>query len=107
MEDGPAVRRRRRPQAAAMGLDDRVADRKAYAHAPGFGCHEGLEKPFLDLLRESRSGIANGDFDRIFVIKRGLDGEVAFLRRRHRLDAVAHQVHDDLLDLNLIDVDRR
>ncbi len=43
MEDSPAVRIRRRPQATAMGLDDRVADRKAYAHASGFGRYEGLE----------------------------------------------------------------
>src|SRR5262245_61802033 len=87
-----------RPQAAAVRLDDRAADREAHAEAVWLGAEEGLEDVrrrvgnataavadgHLDARRARRGG--GGDGQRALLVARGL----------HGLDAVQQEIEQDL-----------
>src|SRR5271156_5408198 len=89
------------PQAAAVRLDDRPADRESHAGALWFRGKEWVE----DLLRlfwlESRAGIANRDQELTLLILLRLDGKfTSSAHVLHGIDAIEHEIHKNLLQLN-------
>src|SRR5262245_3440899 len=106
MEGGAARRVRRDPELPAMDLDDRAADRKPEAHAVLLGREERLEEARRGALRQAAAGVAHDELDGVAVAPDRLDRQLA--RRAvvaHRLEAVAHQVEDHLLELDRIHLD--
>src|SRR5574337_48850 len=85
--------------AAAVGLDDRAADRQPDADAVALGREERVEDPIEHRRVEPGSGVGHLDLDAP-VTRRGAYGDLAPRRTRlaHRVERVAHQVADDLLD---------
>ena len=53
------------PHPAAMGFNDRPADRKADTHAGVLGRKERLKQIGIDVVVESRAGIGHLDFDHV------------------------------------------
>src|SRR5436305_14641811 len=71
VKGGAAEARLFRPDPAAMAGDDRMADRKADAHAVGLGAEEGLEQPIGHFGREPRPAILDLDPDLAAVGRAG------------------------------------
>src|SRR5262249_30362991 len=86
----------------AMGLHDRARDRQTDAHAVALRGDERLEKLGADLRRDAGSSVGNGNFDHVLGRQRGGDDEFATLGVLHRLDGIAHQVEQHLLDLHFV-----
>ena len=91
-----------------MAVDDGPADRQPHAHAAGLRRVEGFENPLEVLRIDARSGIAHGDADPARLELLGADRQLArsLLHGAHGLDGVQDQVHDHLLQLNPIALDR-
>ena len=85
-----------------MCLDNRAADGQPHAHA-GFLCRkEGLEQVGHDIIRNSGAGIKYRNFNHV-VGDPGIRGDKLALRRVcHRLERIAKQIDQNLLDLNPI-----
>src|ERR1044072_5871634 len=96
---------RLRPDPAAMAGDDRMADGKANAHSVRLGAEEGLEQPIGHLRRQARAAVLDGDLHLLPVELPGADPETADRSAGHRLDRVANEVEDHLLDLDAVDDD--
>src|SRR3569833_4731244 len=88
-----------------MRLDDRAADREPHPHSMFLRRKERFEYPLwmfyasaaiTDFDLQSLSNMAQAHFEG-FVVRNTV----------HRFHAVAHQVDQNLLNLNAIDVDRR
>src|SRR6202158_202296 len=60
LKDRTAGLVRRRPQAAAMGLDDRTADRQSHTHAFALGGVESVEDVLEFRRVQPRAGVADG-----------------------------------------------
>ena len=89
-----------------MRLDDAFGDRESYAHAGWLGGHEGLEQPFGNVAGESRTAICNADrHPAVMRRRRGYQQFLAFAVL-HRLDGIAYQIVQNLLDLNLLHFNR-
>src|SRR3974377_1498174 len=95
-----------RPNTAPMRLDDGAADGQPHAAALSFGGKEGIEYSVGFARRQPHSGIAYGNLHSAVLSWLRLNREDP-ARGIHRLDAVEHQVHQDLLELNPIGVDLR
>src|SRR5580692_531464 len=87
---------------AAVRLDDGARDRQTDAHALSLGRDERLKQLRADLGRDSRPGIGNADFDHIFAHRQSGDDQFAPFDVFHRIDGVAHQIEQNLLDLHLV-----
>src|SRR5688572_17582390 len=103
---------RGRVQSTTMGVDDRSANRQAQPHALCLGGLERLEQLGLDLRRKARAGIRDGDLrQRSIGARLHGDGRDQHMPRwralRHGFNAVADEIEDDLLDLDLVDEDRQ
>src|SRR5207237_1620198 len=74
-------------EAAAVRLDDRVADREPHPHAERFGGYERLEDRVHHLGGDPRSGIGHRNLDGVFVVAPGLDDDRSLLGVRcfHRI----------------------
>src|SRR4029450_8990423 len=106
VERGAARRVRGDPELSAMDLDDRPADRKPEAHAVLLGGEEGLEQPRRRALRQATSGIAHDQLDGGAGASDRLDRKLArrAVAGAHRLEPVANQVEDHLLELDGVDL---
>ena len=51
---------------------------------------------------DAGTGIGDGDFDHVVGRRRGRDDKFAALGILHRLDGIAHQIEQDLLNLHLV-----
>ena len=96
---------------AMVGLDDALTKRQPHAHALWLGRDEGLEQPIAYFRRDAGAGIGDAELDHIFGGKfANDDGQMTRLAGRigdERVDRVAKEIHQDLLDLNGIDLDLR
>src|SRR5207237_6489004 len=92
---------RRRPQAPAMGVDDRAANGKPHAETVGLGRHEWLEDPLRDGLIHSRSTVLHGDEHAAWLNERRRDRELVLAAAyvSHGFDTVQDQVQQHLLQL--------
>src|SRR4051812_8321197 len=90
------------PQATAMGLDDRAADRQTHTHAVWFGGEHGLEDPLDIFLADSSSGVLDRDRDRAVTKLGAYAQKPALCGDCHRLDRVRDQIQQQLLQLNLV-----
>src|SRR5262249_29590328 len=94
------------PQAPAMGLDDRAADRQAHSHAAGFRREKRTEYP-LDVLRtDSRSTIGDRYHHAAVVANiRSHNEHPRPVHGGHGLDRIRDQVQEHLMQLNPIPQD--
>src|SRR6266568_5471069 len=106
-EGGAAIGIAFRPQLAAMRLDDRAADRESNPHPLRLRADEGLKQRRHDGIGETASGVGDAHLDERFRRKLYADGQQTPLGLGHRLDAVANEVHQDLLDLHPVDIGQR
>src|SRR5467141_4643606 len=90
------------PQAAAMRLNDRPTDGQPHTSPVILGRKECLEDLLRLLLRQSHAGIAHRN-QQLTVAGFRLDGEFTSATRfLHGVDAVEHEIHEDLLQLDTI-----
>src|SRR5712671_5298464 len=101
-ENRPAHWVRFGPKSAAMRLDDLAANGKAEPHAVALGRNERLEQAIRDFGSKAWTGVRNGNLDGFLVPYRYRHNEFAAPALGHRFDPVAHQIDENLLDLNPI-----
>jgi hypothetical protein len=75
-------------------------------NALAFGGDERLEKLCADLRRNAGAGIGDGDLDHVVRHQSRRDNEFATFGMFHRLDGIAHQIKQDLLNLHLVGEDK-
>lgn len=92
----------RRAKSSAMRLDDGAADGEPYPHPGRLGRHKRSEEPDTDGARQAGAAICDMNRDHPVFSSRSY-GEVAPILARHRFHRVAHQVKEDLLNLDLVD----
>src|SRR5438270_7442924 len=103
MEDRASGRRRFKPDAAAVSLDDRPADGQSDTHAVLLRCDERLEQLFGDRFADSRAGVFDAHAHQIRRLPIGPDGQASDWSIHHRVDRVADQVDENLLNLDPYD----
>src|SRR6516225_10657260 len=86
----------------AMRLDDRARYRQAYSHAMAFGGDEWLKQLIGNLRRDSAASISDANFDHVVGGRRGCDDKFARCGGLHCVDRVAHEIEQDLLNLDLV-----
>src|SRR5215472_1966095 len=93
LKDGTARFIRLYPQSAAMGVDDRPADRQPHPHTAGLRGVECLENALQMRRIDARSGIAHCHED-ARVVLRGADQQLSWPRldRAHGFNRVQDQV---------------
>src|SRR5262249_25298037 len=109
-EDRPAGGVGLRVDMAAVGLDDGAGDRQTDPHALTPVGHARLEQLRHHRRRDPRAGVGDADGDHAVLAGSRRNDELAWLRVFHRLDRVAQQIEQDLLDLHLVgehEIDRR
>src|SRR5260370_19852394 len=90
------------PQAAAMRLNDRPTDGQPHTSPLIFGRKECLEDLFCLLRGQSHTGIADRD-QQLTIAGFQLDGKLtSACRFLHGIDAVEHEVHENLLQLHAV-----
>src|SRR5271166_1950195 len=89
LEDCAVRHIRRRPQSAAMCVDDRTTDRQPHPHTFRLGGEKGLEKPIRLRQVEPRARIPDRDEHLAGFVVCSFDFEPPLpgRRTRHRLDA--------------------
>src|SRR6516162_3329050 len=90
---------------AAMRFDDRARDRQTDPHAMAFGRDKWLKQLIGDLRRDACAGIRDADFDHVIRGRGGRNDEFADRGGLHRVDRVADEIEQDLLNLHLIGKD--
>src|ERR1700733_2353601 len=101
LKDGAPPRVGARPQTAAMRLDDPPTDGKSHPRALRF-CGEECVEDALGLIDgKPDAGITHRNQELTLLDPLRCDGKVTACLS-HRLDAVEHQVHQNLLQLNAI-----
>ncbi len=90
------------PQAPAVGLDDRTADGQPHTSPVIFGRKECIEDLFRLLRRKSPTGITDRD-QQLSIAGFRPDGKLTSARHSlHGIDAVEHEVHENLLQLHAV-----
>ncbi len=110
LESGAASRSRLVPQATLVSFDDRAADRQSEPHSIGLGRKEWIEKSVRDFGVEPRSVVANLDMYGAGFIQPAAQRQgfpVHVFGRTLGVEAVTDQVHQNLLNLYLVGLDRR
>ena len=90
-------------QSAAVRLDNRAANREAETHAVGLGGNEGFEQLAGDAVGKARSAVGDGDLHHALITQGRRHVELAPSACFHRLDGIAHEIDEDLLDLDPVD----
>ena len=88
-----------------MRLDDRATDREAYAHAVLLGRDERLKQLWRDGIANPRTGVLDCDARQDRLRRVPSAPKASGLRRHHRIDRIADEVDEHLLDLDAIDQD--
>src|SRR5918992_1403810 len=98
-----------RPEAATMSFDDGAADGEPDAHAVALRRIESVKQLVHALAVDADAGIPHAHTHTIAGIPFGSDQHVprAIVDTEHRVRGVAHEVQDDLLDLDPIAGDGR
>src|SRR5262245_38179277 len=94
-----------RPQPPAVRLDDRTADREPHAHPLLFRREERLEQ--LVRTRDARAAIADLGLDHIAYPAYAYSENPVTRGGDHCVCGVAHQVDQDLLNLDAVERDER
>src|SRR5215469_5895305 len=89
-------------------LDDRLADRESHPGAASLCGEESLENTARILRVDSRSGIFHGDKNAraIFDARCYSKYTRTFIDRFHRFNRIRDQIHEDLLQLDVVADDR-
>src|SRR5262249_25083617 len=98
------------PKTTVMSLDDRAADKQSDAHAAALRGAEGIEQRAEALQRQSHTRIAHRQANIVALrLSLGLDQQLprSILHVRHRFQAIAEEIQNDLLELNPIAGDER
>ena len=103
VEDHAAARIVARKEPAAMGIDDRAADREADPQPGRLGGDEWLEEP----VRQPRAGVGDRDLNRILPGLPCADDDLASPHAVQSVDTVTDQVRNHLVDLDLVEEHRR
>src|SRR6202044_15592 len=91
------------PQAATVRFNYGAADPKSHAGAIRLGGEKRIEDLVQMLWGQPHAGIADGHLKLIVFHSERLDGELPrSAHGLHRIDAVYHEVHHDLLQLHAI-----
>src|SRR4029077_8605996 len=90
---------------SAMVFDDGARNRQPDAHSQSLGRDEGLEQLGGNLRRDAEAAVGDADFEQVAIACAARDQQLAPRRLLHRLDRVADEVEQDLLDLHLVDQD--
>src|SRR6266404_1769991 len=91
-----------RPQAAAMRLDDRATDGQPHTGPVILGSKECPEDLVRLLRGQSHTGIADRD-QQLTIAGFRLDGKLTSATRfLHGIDAIKHEVHENLLQLDTV-----
>src|SRR5262249_39027988 len=101
-QDGTMGRCGRCRQGAAVGFDDRAADRQSHAHAVGFGGEECVEDA-VDILRADpcpRVFDRYGDTIRLVDFRLQPQHPGTIHHRAHRINGIADKIQNDLLQLS-------
>src|SRR6202051_4320810 len=94
------------PQVSAMRFNDRATDGQTHTGALILGCKECLENLFRLLRGQSHTGVADR-YQHLTVAGSRLDGKLTFASHFfHGIDAVEHEVHENLLQLDTVRHDR-
>src|ERR1700730_4339586 len=94
------------PQMPAMRLNDRPTDRQPHTGPLILGRKECFEDLFRLLRWQSHTGISDRD-EHLPVVGFRLDGKLTFASQSfHGIDAVEHEVHENLLELYAVCHDR-
>src|ERR1700722_20964976 len=101
-KEGSAFGVRFELEAAAMRLDNRAADRQAHAHAAALGGYERLKNAVSHVGVDAGSAVGDGEFDQVGASKRGRQVKLTAVRPDHGFERIAHEVDQDLLDVNSI-----
>src|SRR5450631_541986 len=102
-EYGAATRVCFHPETSAMGLDDRLADRKPNTHAGFLGGHERFEEPWQKLLRHAMTCVGYHDFDHGVCPERRHDKKLAPDAFLHYFERITEKIDEHLLDLHRVD----
>src|SRR5258705_3032363 len=90
------------PQAAAMRLDDRATDGQPHTGPVILGSKECVEDLVRLLRGQSHTGIADRD-QQLTIAGFRLDGKLTSATRfLHGIDAIKHEVHENLLQLDTV-----
>src|ERR1700730_6832756 len=90
------------PQEAAMRLNDRPTDGQPHANPLILGSKECPEDLVRLLRAQSRTGIADRD-QQLTMVGFRLDGKLTSATRfLHGIDAIEHEVHENLLQLHTV-----
>ena len=86
-----------------MRFHNGSADAKSHASAMGFGGKEGIEDLIHLLCRQPDARIADRHHKLLILPSLRLDGELTSARDSlHSIDAVEHEVHENLLQLDTV-----
>src|SRR5687768_3926553 len=100
---GAAKGRRLGPDPAAVAEDDGVADRQAQPHTGGLGADERLEQMLGDFPGDAGAAVLDRHADMPVGAAARADPQAADGALRYRLDGVADEVDQHLLDLDPVD----
>src|SRR5262245_13634000 len=97
------------PQVSLMFLNDGAAHREPDPHALGLRRVERIEQLVDVLNREPDTSVPNGDADAIVPVARSVDQQLpgTITNRSHRVQSVAEQVQNHLLELSAVTGDHR
>src|ERR1700722_4999459 len=101
-KEGSAFGVRFELEAAAVRLDNRAADRQAHAHTTALGGYEWLKNVVSNIGVDAGSAVGDGEFDQVGTSKRGRQVKLTAVRPDHGIQRIAHEVDQDLLNVNSI-----
>ena len=90
-------------------FDDGTANRETDAHAVLLCTVERLEEPISNIRRESHPAVFRREANTIVTFRRGFDEQLPWpiFNLPHRINCIANEIHDHLLNLYSVTLDRQ
>lgn len=96
-----------RPNSSTVRFDDGAANGQTQPHAFAFRANEGGEKLIGNGRIDARTGIEHRHANEAGLIGMGGNSQLSLRTVAHGLAGIADEIDDHLLDLDLVDEDRR